>query len=492
MPRAFCYVFRAVLVVGGLAGVVYGYDLAVISGALLFLQTQFDLSASVAGFVTSSLLIGGLIGAAGAGVIADWIGRKYSNLLAMLFTLIGTFVTVIAPSVEWLIIGRLIMGVGIGSLTVVVPLYIAELSPPMYRGTFVTVFQLATTFGIMMAYAVDTGFASEGAWRWMFGVNLFPAVLAVILLFFVPVSPRWLITKNREKHAVPILQRSIGRVDVDDVVREIKTDIDTLRSGAFRDLFKRPVFKATVIGVLLMFIQQISGINTVIYYAPIIFQDAGFASDTAALVATTTVGVVNFMMTLVAVFLVDKWGRRPLLLLGVSLMALCLAVLGLAFYLNTAISQYDLTHSISNSVTAGHTAVANAGEASDILKQQSQVLSMGASWLSYVTIACVLVFISSFAFSLGPICFVVVSEIFPSHVRSKAIGLALAANWIGNIIVAQTFLVLIRGLGEASTFWLYCVINIGAWVFILIFVPETKGQSLEAIEAKWLLKKQHR
>ena len=485
--RPFCFVFRAVLIVGGLGGLVYGYDLTVISGALLFLQRQFELTAASAGFLTGSMLLGGAAGAIVAGWMADRLGRRLANMVAAIFLFLGTLLSAVTPGYELLVVGRIVLGFGAGILTVTAPLYIAEIAPPRFRGAMVVVFQLAITLGILISYAVDTALAKEEAWRWMFGINIVPALFAVVLIVLVPQSPRWLMSRGKKDEAEPILQRSLGREDVRQTIVEIEDELEHKVSSSWGDLFHKNVFKLVVIGLVVMLIQQISGINMILYYAPIIFESAGFKSDTAALVATTTIGVVNFLMTIVAILFVDKWGRRPLFFMGLSLMVLSMFVLGLMFFLSHGMTVHQTGEIAHHVVHAGHGAGANLANTADVHRAMVHagsptVMETESVVLSYVTIVCVLVFVASFAFSLGPICFVTVSEIFPNQIRSKAIAVALMANWLGNFVVAQTFLIFLDSLGEAMTFWLYAIINTLSLLFIIFFVPETKQKTLEEIE----------
>ncbi|QQE10233.1 sugar porter family MFS transporter [Planctomycetota bacterium] len=482
---AFCFVFRAVLVVGGLAGFSYGYDLTVLSGALLFLKQKFEMSDALAGFLTGALVLGGAFGALISGSIADKSGRRFANIFAMALLIIGVLITTFTPNITWMIIGRIILGIGAGSMTVVAPMYIAEIAPPATRGAMVTIFQLALTLGIMVSFIVDTSLAHSEAWRWMFGLNLIPAGLAFVLLFLIPQSPRWLISKNRDEKAATILSHTMTPENVTATVASIKEDMSHIERASWSELFSGKLFKVVLIGVILMCIQQISGVNTVFYYAPFIFEAAGFESSKAALIATTSVGIINFLMTLIAVATVDRWGRRPLFLLGLSLMIISLTVLGITFYLTQGLAA-PATEIMQSSSGGGHTAATNLAHAAHAHQAATHTTSTTSPILGYITIACLMLFISSFALSLGPICFVTVSEIFPTKIRSKAIALALTANWLGNFFVAQTFLVFLDSIGVAMTFWMYAIINTAALIFVFFLVPETKGHTLEEIETRWI------
>jgi sugar porter (SP) family MFS transporter len=344
-----------------------------------------------------------------------------------------------------LIIGRIIVGIGIGLSSGTVPVYISEVAPPEARGWTVSIFQLAITLGILLAYLVDYAFAGIQGWRWMFGFALVPAAIFGIGMLFLPESPRWLVKQGRLDAARDILSRSRDASGVETELHEIEQSLAEARErGNLRDLIHPALVPALTVGVGLAIFQQVTGINTVIYYAPMIIQSAGISSASGAILATAGIGAVNVLMTIISMWLIDRIGRRPLLLTGIAGMIVTLAVLGWVF------------HS------------ARPGGA--------------LSWLAVISM---MVYVASFAISLGPIFWLLISEIYPLKVRSSAEGFAAAFNWISNLVVTLTFLSLLQMIGATRTFWLYAAFAIAAWIFSYRVVPETKGRTLEQIERFW-------
>jgi SP family galactose:H+ symporter-like MFS transporter len=415
-----------------LGGFLFGYNTAVISGALEFLTQQFSLTIFQEGLAVSSILIGALVGALGAGALADRLGRRRATLATALVFIVGTWMVARASSFDMFLWGRLITGLGVGFSSLIAPLYLAEIAPPKSRGAFVAANQLAITVGILAAYAVDYLFAAESAWRSMFALALIPAAVQFLCILISPDSPDWLLAHGYKQKAVA----SLKRLHLNTPLSDMKAVSAPQKNIGWKGLLKPTLRSVLLIGVLLSIFQQITGINTVIYYAPKIFQNAGVPS---ALFATMGVGLVNVLATIISVWLLDRWGRRPLLLISLSGMVVSLLVLSFAFF----------------------TASASIGLVS--------VLSL----MSYV---------SFFAIGLGPIMWVVISEIYPLQVRGRAMGIATFANWLFNYLVSLTFLDLIEILGSAGTFFLYAVIGICALLFIYRFIPEMKGKSLEEIE----------
>ncbi|QDU35349.1 Arabinose-proton symporter [Poriferisphaera corsica] len=486
--RAYLYVLRSVVVVAGLGGISYGYALAVMSGALLFLKNQFHMSDVLAGFVTSSLVLGGVLGAIFASIIADHCGRRFANSLSVIFLIAGVIITVIANSVPILILGRVILGLAVGAITVVAPMYTAELAPARMRGAMVSVFQLAITLGIMIAYVADTYFSSDAAWRWMFALNLIPAVIAFIFLFFIPRSPRWLVTHNHIEEAQEIFTHTQGKQNVSVELNRMRGEESDMSHAKWSAFLDKKLLKVTLIGMAIMFFQQASGVNIIFFYAPFIFESAGFQSNQSALIATVSVGIVNFLLTIFAVIFVDRWGRRPLLLSGLSLIVLSLLIIGTTFYLKDSLIDSHVVEHLQSQAISGHAAGANLAHAVDIQRSMpSHPQTSESHWLGYITLAGVMLYVGSFAFSLGPMCFVVVSEIFPNKIRSKAIGLALTTNWLSNFIVVQTSLSLLDTLGASFTFWMFALFNVAAFIFIYRVIPETKNHPLEEIERRWIV-----
>jgi SP family galactose:H+ symporter-like MFS transporter len=433
-------------VTAALGGFLFGYDTGVISGALLFLSTTFALSTEMQSVVTSAVLAGAFVAAGFGGWLADRFGRRFVMLdLALLF-IIGALLSAFAGSVNALLVGRFLIGMCIGVVSFVAPLYIAEIAPPQQRGKLVSLNQLAITIGILVSYIVDTAYAAEGNWRWMLGLGAVPGILLAIGMAYLPESPRWLLKGGRETEAANVLTRIHGGADVIAEIADIKADLALERDTiGWRQLlgpmFRRPM----LLGVGLAIFQQITGINTVIYYAPTILQSAGYKSATSAILATAGVGMINVAFTILALRIVDGAGRRVLLLVGTGGMAVSLLVLAAGFAFGSALP--------------------------------------GFQWLA---IGSLMAYVAFFAIGLGPVFWLLISEIFPLVMRGRAMGVATVANWGFNLFVALTFLQLQRTYGPAATFALYALLSIVGWFFAYRLVPETKGLSLEAIERFWM------
>jgi SP family galactose:H+ symporter-like MFS transporter len=436
----FVYVAAAISALGGL---LFGYDTGVISGAILFIKQDFALSPGREELMVSAVLWGAVVGAALGGELSDRFGRRATLIAAAAVFVLGAIGTALVPTAAWLIVGRVVVGLAIGIASFTAPLYISEVSPVNARGSLVSLNQLALTSGIVIAYLVDLAFSGSGSWRWMLGLAAVPGTMLGIGMILLPDSPRWLMDHGQRDRARAVLSRIREPDQVDDEVNEIEKVLSK-ESGAWTDLLTPLVRPALLVGVALAIFQQITGINTVIYYAPTIFQFAGFASASASILATVGVGVVNVLFTGVAVWLLDRVGRRPLLLVGQAGMIVGLVVLGLAF------------------------AIPRLG-----------------GLLGPIAVASLMVYVGSFAVGLGPVFWLLIAEIYPLKVRGRAMSVATVANWAANLIVTLTFLSLVQAAGRPGAFWLYGGIGIGAWAFSYFMVPETKGHSLEEIEAHW-------
>ncbi len=423
-----------------LCGLLFGYDTGVISGALLFLKKDFLLSPLWQGVVTSAALAGAAAGAAFSGRLADRFGRRPMVIAVAVLFLVASLMSAWASSIGGLIFGRFLVGLAIGVCSYTGPLYIAEIAPSRSRGALVSLNQLLITVGILVSYLVDYLLAEGEHWRWMFGLAAIPAVILGLAMSWLPESPRWLVKSGDVESATRILRR-IHRPD------EVAGELDLILSqrqdpqGAWTQVLAPQFRTALTIGIGLAIFQQITGINTIIYYAPTIFQLAGFDSAAQSILATAGVGAVNVLMTIVSLRLLDRVGRRPLLLTGIAGMTASLIVLGWLF------------------------------RGSDFTS---------AGWLA---VASVMVYVASFAISLGPIFWLLISEIYPLQVRSVGMSIATMSNWAFNLLVALTFLILLNSLGPAYTFWLYALLSVGAFLFSYRFVPETKGRALEEIRA---------
>ncbi|HTG71181.1 MAG TPA: sugar porter family MFS transporter [Candidatus Udaeobacter sp.] len=436
-----------VSMVSALGGLLFGFDTAVVSGAVGFMEDRFDLSKLQVGWAVSSLIIGCIVGAAMSGILGDRFGRKKVLITAALLFIISSIGTAIPDTFSGFIIARIIGGIGIGITSLLCPLYNAEIAPAKYRGRLVALNQLAIVSGIFLTYFVnvwisgsgDEAWGVENAWRWMFGVGAVPGLLFLILLFFVPESPRWLIKQGRAAESLPILLKihgeELAKKEVIDIKQSFKEE-----SGSIRQLFSPGLRIALLVGVGLAVLQQVTGINAVMYYAPEIFKATG-AGTNSSLIQTILVGFINFVFTIVALWLIDKVGRKALLLVGTASMAICLLVIGVAFH-------------------TGHAA-------------------------GPLVLVFILLYVASFATSLGPVVWVIISEIFPNRIRGKATAIAAMMLWAADYLVSQTFPPLLSSAGPASTFWIYGSMSLIALLFTWRVVPETKGKSLEEIESLW-------
>jgi len=440
--RGTTFVYIAALF-AALGGLLFGYDTGVISGALIFIKREFGLTTTAEEIVVSGVLLGATVGAIFGGKAADLFGRRRVLLVTAAIFGIGALASAAAPSPAILIVSRVVLGLAIGLASTNVPVYLSEVAPPHARGWVVSLFQLAVTVGIVVAYLTDYAFAGIEGWRWMLGLAVVPALVFGAGMFFLPETPRWLIRGGHYEVAHRVLLRIRNVADVSVEIEEIKMSLaQQAESGHWTDLLRRQVRPALVVGLGLAIFQQVTGINTVIYYAPKILQAAGFNSASGAILATVGVGVVNVAMTIIAMFLVDRAGRRPLLLVGIAGMIVTLGVLGLSF-------RYP------------------------------------SGQLVWIAVLCLMGYVASFAISLGPIFWLLIAEIYPLKIRGLAEGTAATFNWASNLIVSLTFLTLVEKLGASSTFLLFAIASVASWLFAYYFVPETKGRTLEQIEAFW-------
>jgi sugar porter (SP) family MFS transporter len=429
-------------VVAALGGLLFGYDTGIIASALLFIRSDFDLSSFQQGMVVAAVPIGAVFGAALAGSLSDKYGRRRMILLAAGLFIGGSIVSALAPGATVLIVARVFIGFAIGLASATCPVYISEVAPAALRGRLVTLFQLAVTVGILVAYVVGLALEPSGSWEWMLAIGAVPAFLLGAGILAMPQSPRWLVMIGDSIEArKELLQLRETSDEVEAELSEIQASIDT-EKGSYRDLRKPAVKAALVVGVGLAVLQQVTGINTVIYYAPTIIQNTGIDSDSAAILASIGVGVVNVLATVLALWLVSRFGRRPLLVVGVTGMVIALVLLGLAFEVGS-----------------------------------------GGEGLAGLAVIALMLYVAAFAISLGPIFWILNAEIYPLKARGHAAGVGTMANWTSNFLVSLTFLPLINWLGSAPTFWFYAAIGVFTVFFCLRFVPETKGKQLEEIEA---------
>jgi len=435
-------------IVAAIGGLLFGFDTAVVSGAIGFMEERFSLNDFQVGWAVSSLIVGCIVGAGFAGVLSDKFGRKRVLIVAALLFIISCIGSAIPESFSGYIVARIIGGLGIGLTSTLCPLYNAEIAPARYRGRLVALNQLATVTGIFVVYFVnlwisnsgDHAWQVESAWRWMFGVGSIPGLIFLIALFFVPESPRWLMKQGKREQALAILNKVHGSEMAQHEVSEIEQSFKQ-KKGTFSALFSNPALRAAlVVGVILAVMQQVTGINAVMYYAPEIFKQAG-AGTNAALIQTILVGFVNFLFTVISIYLIDKLGRKQLLLIGSAGMAISLIVISITF------------QSIESTST--------------------------------LLLVFVLIYVASFAISLGPVVWVIMSEIFPNHVRGIATAIASMSLWIADYVVSQSFPSLISSIGPSITFAVFAALSIFTFFFSWKKVPETKDVELEQIEKLW-------
>jgi sugar porter (SP) family MFS transporter len=429
--------------IAALGGLLFGYDTGVISGAILFIGKQFALDSRLEAFTISVVLIGCVAGAGVAGTVADRIGRRWTLFGAGVVFLLGAMVSALAPNEAVLLWGRLVVGIGIGFSSVVAPLYISEVAPAETRGALVSLYQFAITVGILAAYLVDYALAASEQWRWMLGLAVVPSLILMGGMIGMPESPRYLFKIARGALARSELQRIYQ--DTAASQREEASILETLKvkSAGLRALLSPGIRWALFIGVTLAILQQVTGINSVIYYGPQIFEMAGIGSASGSILAQSLVGAVNCGMTLVAILFVDRVGRKPLLYAGLAGMFVALAALAVAF------AQPHLSGSLGG-------------------------IALGSMML----------YVGCFAFSLGPIVWILISEIFPLRVRGLGMSLSTLANWVGNFAVSQFFLTMVERLGRSTTFWIYAALCIVTILFVYALVPETKQELLEEVRVR--------
>ena len=467
--KALVVIIAAIASTGGL---LFGFDTGVISGALPFLKESWGLTTGQQELVTTAVLVGAVLGALGSGRITDIVGRKKVIIVTSLIFALGSILTGAAPDMWFLAFSRVVLGIAIGISSFAVPLYISEISPVKARGALVSSFQLMITIGIVASYFSDLAFADESnpfSWRWMFYVGVFPAIILFVGMLFLPETPRFLIGKGKDEEGKKVLEKVEDPEIVEEAFSKIKEEIALeQQSVGFAELFSKTWRIPLMISIGIMFVQQFVGINTVIYYAPTLFLIAGFEGARAAITATVSVGIVNVLSTVVAMFLIDKIGRRKLYFIGLTGIMISLAALGMFFFMKDSLGEN----------------------------------------LRFVIVGTVLIYIVFFAISLGPLGWLIISEIFPLKIRGVGMSVGALSNWFFNGIVAFTFLKLawlFTGDGmeitnkvmkdgkeviesdpnPAGAFLLYAGIAVIGILWGIKYIPETKGVTLEKIEEHW-------
>ncbi len=439
------YILR-ISIVAALGGLLFGYDIAIISGTVPFIEDYFNMDATSIGWAVACAYIGCIIGVSLAGWLTHMYGRKKILIISAIIFVISALGTGLSNSLFFFVIYRIIGGIALGMASILSPMYIAEISPAKYRGRFVSLNQLTIVLGLQLAYfasylLVDI---NEDNWRWMFISEALPAALFFIFMFFVPESPRWLAKKNFNERSYLILNKLGGEKFAKFELSQIQESLKNSKKAEWKELFRPEIRLIMIIGIFLAIFQQWSGINVIFFYAPMIFEKTGLAVD-AAIAQTVIIGSVNLIFTFVAIWLVDKIGRKILLLSGSIGMAVCHILIGLAFFTD----------------------------------------QLDGFYLLIVMLVCA----ASFAATLGPVVWVVLSEIFPNRIRGLAMGIATLCLWAACFTLTMTFPLLLKALEGAFTFWIYAAVCVIGFIYILKFVPETKGKTLEQIEKQFVREK---
>jgi sugar porter (SP) family MFS transporter len=440
MKKSSLYLYFICLI-ATMGGLMFGFDVAIISGAVPFIQPYFGWNELQLGWGVSSLLLGAIAGAFGSGVLSDMYGRKKVLIVVALFFAVSCTFTALATSSIVFISARVFGGLAVGAASVLSPMYVAEVAPSKNRGMLVSVYQLAIVLGILCSYTINYGLHNiDNNWRWMFATGIIPSVLFFVGLFFIPESPRWLYKAGKKDDSLKVLTgiggESLAKVEILEIAESLKGDSSSVSMG---ELFKPSVRKVMFVGFLLAIFVQISGINTIVDYAPKILLAAGVEINNA-LLQTSMVGLINFIFTFVAIFFIDRIGRRSLYLIGSMGMVITLIMLAISFYLKME---------------------------------------------GVFTLICILLFIAFFASCIGPVFWTLVSEIFPNRIRGKAVAFASFTQWIFNFLVVLLFPHFLASLGGAKTFLFLALMSFLQLLFTYLYVPETKGKSLEEIEQFW-------
>ncbi|HUZ57320.1 MAG TPA: sugar porter family MFS transporter [Hanamia sp.] len=431
-------------------GLLFGFDTGVISGALPYLKEYWTLSDTSLEWLTTAVLIGAVIGAITSGKLSDYLGRKKMIIINAFIFIVGALGCGLAKSFQFLIVMRIIVGIAIGITSYVVPMYIAEISPAAKRGALVTLNQLMITIGLLVSYMTDYLFSNNNnlaSWRWMFIVGLLPGVVLFIGMFFVPETPRWLISKNFLEKGKEILESiedpAISEITYDELIKDNDSASD--QRSELKEIFKPWLRAPLIITVGIFFFMQFSGVNTIIYYSPIIFQKAGIIGNSASIIPSIVIGVFNVLACVVSIFLLDKIGRRKLFMIGMIGMVPSLAITGICFIFKTELGDSLI-------------------------------------YLSVISIVCYIIFIN---ISLSPLGWLLISEIFPIKVRGVGMSIGSLSHWGFNAIVALSFLSIVNRIGIGWTFCIYAIICFIGLIWGYFYIPETKGKTLEQIEKHW-------
>ena len=428
-------------IMGAFAGILFGMDTGVISGALPLIKNVYKTSDTMEEWITSGILIGAFIGAIGSNWLCRYYGRKTTLLICGVIYIIGSILSAVSISPFMLVWFRILLGLAVGMSSYVSPLYLSEISPKKIRGRLITLYQFMITVGILIAYLTDALFTYFDSWRWMLGIAVVPAVILFIGAFFLPKSPRWLFLKGKKERAIEILKTIHSKDEAKIEASELELVIKNKKSSNTFSWLSKGFFKRVLfLGIVLQLLQQFSGINATIYYAPIMFAKMGFGTPMQIMWITVIIGAVNVLSTIFTIVYIDKFGRRSILMTGLLIMIISCALIAIC------------------------------------------LLLQGKAWSEYCVVIFILTFIIGFAISMGPIVWIICAEIFPLKARDLGITITTSANWVGDFLVVFTFLSILKNIGAPATFFIFAAINLLALIIVLLFVPETKGVSLEHIE----------
>ncbi len=427
--------------IAALAGLLFGIDVGIISGARPFIAAEFHLSTGYQELIVSGVLYGAIVGTLLSGPMSLGLGRRNTLLISALIFIAGALLCGLAPNAIFLFCSRIFLGVAVGIASFASPLYLSEVAPKNVRGGLISTYQLMITIGILVAYLIDLTLSDSQSWRWMLGITAVPAVLLFLGVLTLPKSPRWLMLKGREEHALNVLERIRPQHEVAQEAAEIKQSLSHVSTTLWQAISSRPFIKVLLLGVVLQFIQQFCGINVLIYYAPKIYELAGYSTHSEQMWGTALIGLVNMLTTFFAIMFVDKFGRRPILFGGLIIMGLSQLALSLLFHVG-------------------------------ITTQSDQ----------FLVIAMMLTYIIGFAASLGPIMWILCAEIFPLQTRDIGLTGTTMANWIANAAIGSCALTMFDLLGSSGTFLTFGIICGLSLIFLFFFCPETKNISLEKIE----------
>jgi sugar porter (SP) family MFS transporter len=435
---------RRVSFIAGLGGILYGFDMGVIAAALIYVRDSFHLSTVMQEVLVIAVLVGVMIGALIGGTVADRIGRRKTLVWGAVLFILGSILAPLSPNVYVLFVARGLLGIAVGFTSVTAPVYVSELAPPQSRGTLIGLYQFALTLGIALADLVGYWFAASQGWRWMFGFGLVPAVLFLFMVLTVPESPRWLFVQNKLAEAEFVLKSYTDEAGARLLLEDIRVSLMVKMERRWSALWSPAVRGSLFIAIGFMVLIPATGINAILYYGPQIFSLAGISSSKSAIFATLLVAITNVLATVIALVLVDRVGRKPLLYVGLGGMTAALLVLSLCFH------------------------------------QHSE---LGPS-LGRIATACLMFFITCYAFSIGPIAWILVSEVFPLRVRGRGVAAATLSFGTSNFLVSLTFLSLMKAAGTSFTLMIYGAFCILTLFFVAFVIPETKGRELESISAR--------